>query len=117
MMKEIRDIPELLGFAVPTTVDEFEEILALLPDDMRLAAMRDLRDNKNIHISINRATQEIAIARPCANGTWTWSASPMVQPHHPRIRLRSEGETVNAQPTDPRRPHRPHPEEAGFRAQ
>jgi hypothetical protein len=70
MMKEIRDIPELLGFAVPTTVDEFEEILALLPDDMRLAAFRDLRDNKNFHISINRATQEIAIDRPRANGTW-----------------------------------------------
>ena len=65
-MEEIRGIPELSGFAIPTTVDELEEIVALLPDDMRSAATPD----KPHIIAINRQTGEIAISRPCADGTW-----------------------------------------------
>jgi hypothetical protein len=66
MMEEIRGIPELSGFAIPTTVDELEEIVALLPDDMRSAATPD----KPHIIAINRRTREIAISRPCTDGTW-----------------------------------------------
>src|SRR5215470_14071210 len=61
-MEEIYGIPELSGFAIPTTVDELEEIVALLPDAMRLAATPD----KPHIIAINRQTREIAISRPCA---------------------------------------------------
>ena len=64
------EIPELSGFDVPTTPDELLETLVLLPDDMRLAAARDLNDKKLVLISMNRETQEIAIARPCADGSW-----------------------------------------------
>jgi len=35
-----------------------------------LAAARDLNDKKLVLISMNRETQEIAIARPCADGSW-----------------------------------------------
>jgi len=65
-VEEIHGIPELSGFSIPTTIDELEDIVALLPDDMRLAATPD----KPHIIAINRQTGEIAISRPCADGTW-----------------------------------------------
>jgi hypothetical protein len=65
MAKAFCNIPELSAFASPTTVDELASVVALLPEDMRLAATRD----KSL-VAINRKTQEIAILRPCADGSW-----------------------------------------------
>jgi len=60
----------LSGFDVPTTPDEVTRDPDFAPDDMRFAAARDLNDKKLVLISMNRETQEIAIARPCADASW-----------------------------------------------
>ena len=65
------EIPELSGFDVPTTPDELLEILVLLPDDMRLAAARDLNDKKLVLISIEWKNAGDSHRSPlCRDGSW-----------------------------------------------
>jgi hypothetical protein len=60
-------IPELHGFHTPSTEAEYAAILARLPDDVRIACLRD----KPL-IMVNDTMGQTAILRPAATGENAW---------------------------------------------
>lgn len=53
----------LHGFMVPKTSDELQEIVGLMPPDIREKAVGEL-------VAINRQTEEVAIVSKAHDGTW-----------------------------------------------
>jgi hypothetical protein len=52
-------LPELPGFTVPTTADELESAIAIIPENERVALMHE----KPL-VMVNKQTRAVAILRP-----------------------------------------------------